>query len=59
MKKYMVVYLVEGETCASFYDTTIEADDARVNIVCGLGGHAEVYVRRETEFGKEYVFLYA
>ncbi len=59
MKKYMVVYLVEGETGASFYDTTIEADDARVNIVCGLGGSAEVYVRRETEFGKEYVFLYA
>lgn len=59
MKKYMVAYLVEGETCASFYDTISEADKARMDIECGLGGCAEVYERKETECGKEYVFLYA
>lgn len=59
MKKYMVAYMVEGKTCASFYDTIGEADNARMDIECGLGGCAEVYERKDTECGKGYVLLYA
>lgn len=43
MKKFMVVTMVEGNTCASFFATLNEAEDHRMNVVCGLGGIAQVY----------------
>ena len=55
MKKFMVVYTFEGDTCASFYDDAATADNARMDISVSLGEHAEVYERiTDPESGPEY-----
>ena len=60
MKNFMVVGLTDdGKTFANFFDTYEEASNARMDCECGLGWYAEIYVREETECGKEYVFLEA
>lgn len=43
MKRYMVVYSVDGEQGAVFRDTLGEADSARMDIAVSLGGMAQVY----------------
>lgn len=59
MKKFMVVYTVDGETAASFYDKAAEADKAKQDIECGLGEYAEVYERMDTGSGLEYQLIYS
>lgn len=62
MKKYMIVYTVEGNHGASFKDTYEEARNAKMDVECGLGGYAEIYGREEYEDGNippEYVLLEA
>lgn len=60
MKTFMVVVHVcdrEGEYCdAYFTDEYNDAENMRMNAVCGLGAEAEVYVRNTETF--EYEFLY-
>lgn len=43
MRRYMVVYSVDGEQGAVFRDTFSEADSARMDIAVSLGGMAQVY----------------
>ena len=62
MKKYMIVYTIEGSPGASFKDTYDEARGAKMDIECGLGGYAEIYGREEYEDSdqpSEYIFLEA
>lgn len=78
MPKYMVIFNWKGseleefrdsmddyrETTASFYDSYIDASNAKMNAECGMGAYAEVYVREEiiedgVSCGNEYRFLYA
>ena len=63
MKKFMVVIFASDEdgeeTFAKFFDTYGDASNARMDAECGMGWYAEIYVRQETECGREYVFLEA
>ena len=65
MKDVMIVYYTDDhETHALFFDNLNDAEDERMNITCGLGWYAEIYVRDfidedEPEVGKEYKLLYA
>ena len=60
MKKFMVVCSADGESWADFYDKAGDADNARMNCVCGLGGVAEVYERVEDPVcGPEYRFSWS
>ena len=43
MKKYMVVYKIDGESCAYFTDDSIKAEQVRMDCECGLGARAQVY----------------
>ena len=61
MKKYMVVYVIDGEENAWFSDDKEKAEQFRMDVSCGMGGYAEVYERMpETEvmYGA-YEFSYA
>lgn len=62
MKKYMVVYKITAEESdpingATFADDYTEAQAKKMDIECGLGGYAELYVREERDGGPEYVLL--
>lgn len=60
MKKYMVVYQTdENETGAIFHDTIGSAEKNRQDIVCGCGWDAQVYEWTKTQWGHEYVCIYA
>ena len=62
MKKYMVVYTVEGNQGASFADDYTEARNKKMDIECGLGGYAEIYTRTGNEIEDqppEYVLIEA
>lgn len=70
MPKYMVIFnwmsdYEDQETTARFYGTYEEAENARMNAVCGLGAYAEVYIREEVFddngdcVGTEYTLLYS
>lgn len=59
MKKFMVVFVADGSQEAVFYDYEHDAAQAKMDIECGLGGYAELYVRMEVEGGVEYVLLEA
>lgn len=59
MKRFMVVFVVDGSQEAVFFDSYSEASRARMDIECGLGGYAELYERVEVEGSMEYVFLEA
>lgn len=60
MKKYMVVYAMEGEQSAAFLDTYTDAHNFKMDVECGMGGYAEIYKRIEVEDGiEEYVFVEA
>lgn len=61
MKKFMVVYEIDGVQNANFFDQSDEAESFRLEVVCGIGGHAEVY-KRQRETAKElaaYEFIYS
>lgn len=58
MKKYMVVYNIDGENGASFYDNYSDAEKARQDIECGLGGFVEVYERFTNNYGSYYENIY-
>ena len=61
MKKFMVVCISEGKQWAKFFDSQDEAEQYRMNCVCGVGGDAEVY-KRQAETDDEagaYEFLYS
>ncbi len=61
MKKYMIVYCIEGEDPvqgAAFADDYMEARNKKMDIECGLGGYAELYGREEhTNDLPEYVLI--
>lgn len=64
MKKYMIVYEIKDDhegldpvQGASFADDYTEARNKKMDVECGLGGYAELYVREEREGGPEYVLL--
>ena len=59
MAQFMVVSNVDGETVANFYDSLGEAENARMNCECGMGGYAEVYTRVSDEDGARYELLYS
>lgn len=60
MAEYMVISVIDGEQCASFYDTYAEAKGAKMNSECGLGAYAEIYSREPDDFGtSEYVLIEA
>ena len=59
MKRFMVVYVVDGSQEAIFCDNYLKASRSKMDIECGLGGYAELYERMETEDGVEYVLLEA
>lgn len=59
MKDFMVVYAIEGENAAKFYDSYGDAKQAMMDIECGCDGYAEIYVRQDNGHGHEYVFLEA
>ena len=62
MKKYMVVYSIDGEPGAMFTDDSEKAEDFRMNTECGMGGLAEVYIRQEpseeNDYDDSYTLLY-
>ena len=58
MKKYMVVYNIDGENGASFYDNYGDAEKTRQDIECGLGGFVEIYERFSNKYGSYYAPLY-
>lgn len=47
MKKYMVVFVIDGEQEAMFFDDYHKAESFKMDTECGLGGLAEVYERQE------------
>lgn len=58
MKKYMLVYVIDGEQDARFSNNYLEISNAKMDIECGLGGYAEIYERMETDDGEmEYVMV--
>lgn len=61
MKKFMVVVHIcdnEGDYCEAYFANTYnEAENMRINSVCGLGAEAEVYVRNIDTC--EYEFFYS
>ena len=60
MKKYMVVYVIDGEENAWFSDDREKTEQFRLDVECGVGGYAEVYKyaeESEDECGG-YEFLY-
>ena len=60
MPKYMLIAQTDdGETVTSFYDDYNKMEDARSSAAVSLGWYVEVYERLDTEFGREYVFIYA
>ena len=46
MKKYMVVTEIDGKNGAAFFDTKDQAWQYKMDAECGMGGEAEVYIRR-------------
>ena len=61
MKKYMVIYTDDdGNAHAVFYDSVIDADNARMDLDVNLGYYAEVYERTDHGDGGEfYEFAWA
>ena len=63
MEKYMVVYAVEKQTGAAFFDDITAAEQFRMDTECGMGGYAEVYERQtpteENDYFDGYEFLYS
>lgn len=60
MKKYMLVYIIEGEQGARFSDNYLEISNAKMDVECGMGGYAEIYERMKTDEGEmEYVMVEA
>lgn len=53
MKKYMVIGYADGQTFTMFAETYPEAAQKRMDIECGLGGYAELYIRENPENGYE------
>lgn len=43
MKKYMVIYKIDGETKAYFTDDREKADQFHMDTECGFGGRVQVY----------------
>lgn len=58
MKKYMVVYIIEGEQHAIFSDDMEKVEQFRMDTECGMGGYAEVYVRSEPTEENDYQEAY-
>lgn len=54
MKEYMVIFLIEGIQSVSFYDRYQDAENARMNCECGMGGYAEVYKYSRLDENDEY-----
>lgn len=60
MKRFMVIYVIDGEQSAYFTDDYIQAEQFRMDCECGMGGYAETYERQTDEDGVDsYVFSYA
>ena len=59
MPKYMVITYGHGETWATFFDTLSSAKEYKFKARYYWNNYSEVYERKETERGSEYVFIYA
>ena len=59
MKKFMITYVEDGEQYAIFKDDYNDAAGLKQDISCGLGCYAEIYERKNTGHGGEYVLLEA
>jgi len=59
MKKFMVITSLEGSTDAKFFDKLIDAEQYRMNAMCGVSAEAQVYELRKDKYGNEsYSFMY-
>lgn len=59
----MVVYRIEGECGAAFFDSMQKAERFRMDTECGMGGRAQVYRWipenfNDLENSEQYVLLY-
>lgn len=54
MKKFMLIFNIENEQSAKFFDNPIEALDAKLDYKCGSDGCAQLYVFSDGE----YIFIY-
>lgn len=61
MNRYMIVYRIDEGCGACFADDYSEARNKKMDIECGLGGYAEIYIREERDgfVPPEYVLLEA
>lgn len=61
MNRYMIVYRIEEGCGACFADDYSEARNKKMDIECGLGGYAEIYIREDHDgfIPPEYVLLEA
>lgn len=63
MKKYMAVYVIDGEQNAKFFDKLSDVDEFKMNAECGMGGLVEVYKRHEptgkNDYRDGYEFMYS
>ena len=51
MKRFMVVYVIDDEPGAVFYDDYEDAYKFSMDAVFVGGGYAEIYIRIENELG--------
>lgn len=60
MANFMVVYKDEnGKSYALFYDTADAAEQAHMDLECGMGYYSEVYSRITEDDIEQYVLLFA
>lgn len=59
MKKFMVVFRIDGEQGTNFFDDWNSAEAFRMDVECGVGGYVETYQRKHDANGIEvYEMLY-
>lgn len=59
MKSFMLIGIIEEQQFARFSDNYNEISAWKMDVECGLGGYAEIYIREKFEYGYEYRLLEA
>lgn len=49
MKKYMLIFALDGSAAAKFSDDMSEIEQWRMDAECGLGCYCEVYERTDVD----------
>ena len=57
MKKYMIVYSTDDGSGVCFCDEYNNARNVKLDVECGFGGYAEIYIREEVDEVPQYVLL--